>query len=57
MLEELGCDVIPVASASEALERLANNRQIEILITDINMPDISGYELAKKARHMKKELQ
>ena len=57
MLEELGCDVIAVSSASEALENLASNQRVEILITDINMPDIGGYELAEKARRMKKDLQ
>jgi two-component system cell cycle response regulator CpdR len=57
MLEELGCDVIAATSASEALKHLANNQQVEILVTDINMPDIGGYELAEKARRMKKDLQ
>jgi two-component system, cell cycle response regulator CpdR len=57
MLAELGCDVIAVTSATEALENLASNRRVEILITDINMPDIGGYELAEKARRVKKDLQ
>ena len=34
-----------------------NNQQVEILVTDINMPEIGGYELAEKARRMKKDLQ
>ena len=50
MLEELGCKVITAASGTDALEKLSSERRIEILITDINMPDMDGYELAEKAK-------
>ncbi|MGB6540926.1 MAG: response regulator [Xanthobacteraceae bacterium] len=56
MLEELGCEVITAASGTEALQRLSSDRRIEILITDINMPEMDGYELAERAQHMRERL-
>jgi CheY-like chemotaxis protein len=49
MLEDMGCEVVTAATATEALEKLAADRRITILITDINMPGMSGYELAEAA--------
>ncbi len=56
MLEELGCDAIPVTSPFEALEKLQTDLRIEILITDINMPEMDGHKLAHRAREVKPEL-
>ena len=53
LLEELGCEVMTVSSATEALGKLAEHSEIEILITDINMPGMDGYELAERARRMR----
>ena len=53
VLEEFGCDVVAAASGCEALEKLSANRRIEILITDINMPGMDGYELAERAKRMR----
>ena len=57
MLEELGCDVLTASDGTEALTRLAADPRIEILIADINMPRMGGYELAEKARRARKGLQ
>jgi two-component system cell cycle response regulator CpdR len=38
MLEELGCKVVSAHSGTDALDRLRQNQDISILITDINMP-------------------
>jgi len=48
MLEELGCDVVRASSGAEALDTLAGNEKISILITDINMPGMDGHELAER---------
>ena len=53
MLEEFGCNVETAATADEALERLTRNQQIDLLLTDINMPGMSGYELAERVQRMR----
>jgi CheY-like chemotaxis protein len=56
MLEDLGCNVVKARSGPDALEQLAQNRNISILITDINMPGMDGHELAELARRARPEL-
>jgi two-component system cell cycle response regulator CpdR len=50
MLEDFGCVVFTAKCGTEALRTLADEPAITVLITDINMPGISGYELAEQAR-------
>ena len=56
MLEELGCEVLQARSGSDALGTIAKDQSIEILITDINMPGLSGTELAQHARGFRDRL-
>ncbi|MET3972008.1 CheY-like chemotaxis protein [Bradyrhizobium sp. i1.4.4] len=42
MLEDLGCSVVCAESGVDALDQLASNDRISILITDINMPSMVG---------------
>ena len=56
MLEELGCEVVMTTDPRLALDLLAGDERLEILITDINMPEMSGYELAEKAQRARKNL-
>jgi len=56
MLKDLGCEVVTAPGANEALEKLSTDRRIEVLITDINMPRMDGYELARAAVRMRKRL-
>jgi two-component system cell cycle response regulator CpdR len=57
MLEDLGREVVTASCGSDALAKLKADKRIEILITDIQMPGLDGYELAEKARRERPELQ
>jgi CheY-like chemotaxis protein len=57
MLGELGCEVVSAKSGQEALGQLNRNERIEILITDINMPEMDGHELAHRAKRIRPQLQ
>ena len=48
LLAKSGYTVIDVASGAEALEAAAGGRRIHLLITDIQMPQMSGRELARE---------
>jgi two-component system, cell cycle response regulator CpdR len=56
MLEDLGCEVVTAANAPEALAKLSADQRIEILITDINMPGMDGYELTERANRIRQGL-
>ena len=44
-LESLGdCEVVEASSGFEAIKRLPT-RKFDLIITDVNMPDINGLEL------------
>ncbi|HYG30269.1 MAG TPA: response regulator [Allosphingosinicella sp.] len=49
IFEELGYDVLIAAGGGEAL-RLLETETVDILITDIVMPEITGVELARQVR-------
>jgi CheY-like chemotaxis protein len=48
MLTELGHTVLQAVDAQSALTMLASD-QVDILVTDVGLPDISGVELARRA--------
>ncbi len=52
-LTEIGYRVIPAAHANEALAALSEDKAIDLLLTDIVMPDINGRKLADQARAMR----
>ena len=56
LLKDLGCEVIRARSGVDALATFAKDRRIELLITDINMPVFTGYELAEKAKRVRRGL-
>jgi CheY-like chemotaxis protein len=56
MLEELGCETLTARSATEALGQLAKDRSIEMLFADVNMPGLSGRQLAERARDFRPDL-
>ncbi|MBV8700219.1 MAG: response regulator [Bradyrhizobium sp.] len=56
MLEDLGCHVVTAQNGCEALDVLRRSTYIRILLTDVNMPRIDGYELARKALDVRRDL-
>ena len=56
MLEALGCEVLSADSGADALAQLAVDSRVGLLLTDIQMPEMSGYELAAEARRRWPEL-
>jgi len=51
-LEELGYRAIPCASGREALERLERESAVQLIITDIMMPEMTGPELVREAARL-----
>ena len=60
MIEALGYMVLSAANAREAIALLEQDEPIDILFTDINLPDgpdaIDGLELARKAVELRPSL-
>jgi len=52
-LEQLGCSSLMLLNAEEALKFEINNfKQFDIILTDINLPNINGLELTTKLREL-----
>jgi CheY-like chemotaxis protein len=56
MLSDLGCGVVEAATGREALERLAGGGDVDLLISDLAMPEMNGAELARRARAARPDL-
>jgi two-component system capsular synthesis sensor histidine kinase RcsC len=50
-LQELGCTVTLASDGEEALS-LWQDDSFDVVLTDVNMPHLNGYELAKALRHL-----
>jgi CheY-like chemotaxis protein len=48
--EEIGLNVLRAEDGAGALEILRVNPQVELLLTDISMPNMTGWELAHAAK-------
>jgi CheY-like chemotaxis protein len=51
MLETLNCKVLRAYSAEEALNHLDDHADIALLISDIRMPEVDGFDLLRVVRH------
>ncbi|MDT7953253.1 MAG: response regulator [Acetobacteraceae bacterium] len=49
MLKELGYCVLQAANGFEALDKLAKHPELEVMVTDVRMPGMSGFELCDLA--------
>lgn len=55
-LDGSGYHVLEAGDAREALRLLADSQAVDMIITDVRMPDISGLELAETATRARAEL-
>lgn len=56
VLHELGCDVRSANFGVDALAQVQRSPDIDLLITDIRMPGMSGFELAEQVRGIRPDL-
>ncbi len=52
LLEKKGVDVTLCYNSSQVIDLLKNNDSFDIIFTDIQMPQINGFELVKKIRDL-----
>ena len=55
LLRDLGCDVMSAADGVEAL-RLLETQPVDLVFSDVVMPEMSGVELARKIREVKADV-
>lgn len=48
-LKQSGYEIVEAANGAEALNKL-KKRQIHMLITDVNMPELDGFSLVRRVR-------
>ncbi|MBA2627201.1 MAG: response regulator [Gemmatimonadales bacterium] len=56
MLADAGFDVIEATDGANALEQLAGEHRVDAVLTDINMPNLDGWELGRRLRTSQPEL-
>jgi two-component system NtrC family sensor kinase len=53
LLETFGCDVSLVISAGAALERIEEGADVDLVFSDVVMPDIDGLEFAERLNQLR----
>jgi CheY-like chemotaxis protein len=56
LLSELGYGVRTARNGSEALTILQDGHAVDLLVTDVQMPGLHGFELARRAKALKPRL-
>src|SRR5437867_12887494 len=56
LLSELGYAVTTARNGGEALVILENGQAVDTLVTDLHMPGLHGFELARRAKDLRPNL-
>ncbi len=56
LLSSLGYRPTPAQDATEAIDCMKNNNSFQLVLTDINMPQIDGWELALHIKELKPDM-
>lgn len=56
IISTIGKEILKARTGKEAVEICRNNPDIDIILMDIQMPDLSGYEATSQIRHFNKEV-
>jgi CheY-like chemotaxis protein len=56
LLSGLGCEVTPARNGGEALAVLDHGHTVDVLVTDVQMPGLHGFELARNAQALRPKL-
>jgi two-component system chemotaxis sensor kinase CheA len=52
LIKAAGCQVVAVGSGAEALDALKSQKRFDLVVTDIEMPEMDGFALAEALRAM-----
>jgi two-component system, chemotaxis family, sensor kinase CheA len=52
LIKAAGCQVVAVGSAAEALKALKSEKRFDVVVTDIEMPEMDGFALAEALHAM-----
>jgi DNA-binding NtrC family response regulator len=55
-LERVGFEVCAFASAEDALARIKDDTPVDVVVSDVRMPGMDGYELLRHVRSLRPEL-
>jgi len=56
MLEQIGYRAVEAGDGAEALRILESNEQVQLVLTDMIMPEMSGTELARRLAEVRPDL-
>jgi CheY-like chemotaxis protein len=56
MIEEIGLPYLEAANANEALQTIERDPEIDILLTDLGLPGMSGAQLVEQAKKVRPDL-
>ncbi len=56
LLKKTKAKILQAGTGVEAIKKCENNTEIDVVLMDIHLPDISGYEAAKKIKELRNNI-